>query len=426
MLKSLTIHHRQLIQFFSCVLIVCMVFSMFMLSVSMISLAVLSILKLEIIAGRIKLNWYENPWQKLKTIFQHPVFPVFFIFLLVTLLRFYPIGDEGYLMQRLRIKLPFVVLPLAFMLLPRFRRKDVQDLLYFMLIFFAVISGLILFNYLSHYAELTERIKLGHHIPTPGNHIRYSLLVAWAIMGGIYLLIEGYYYRFRQERWLIAGLVLFLFLFLHLLSVKSGLLVLYICLAFGIVQYIWKQKAYLLGALGLGLLVSVPIIAHQTIPTFKNKITYFMYDMSMFRQGQGAQYSDSGRLASIHAGWEIAQDHILWGVGTANIRDEVSRFFSEQYPNYPEVFMPQNQFLYTWAAAGIFGMLLIVFAFVFPIIYQQNYRHWLFLNFQLSIFVIIMIEHALENAVGVAHYLFFSLLFLSMLYGSAEQSVSKA
>ena len=32
-----------------------------------------------------------------------------------------------------------------------------------------------------------------------------------------------------------------------------------------------------------------------------------------------------------------------------------------------------------------------------------------------NIFVIIMIEHALENAVGVAHYLFFLLVFLSHL-----------
>ncbi|PSR11968.1 MAG: hypothetical protein C7N36_13900 [Bacteroidetes bacterium] len=101
-------------------------------------------------------------------------------------------------------------------------------------------------------------------------------------------------------------------------------------------------------------------------------------------------------------------------------------FFVAEYPNYPEVFMPQNQFLFTWAATGIFGLLLTVFAFLFPIFYRQNYRHWLFLNFQLAIFAIIMIEHALENAVGIAHYLFFSLLFLSLLNGPEEQPRSSS
>ncbi|PTM14009.1 MAG: hypothetical protein DA408_04535 [Bacteroidetes bacterium] len=426
MLKSLTIHHRQLVQFF-CYLLVCsLVFSLFLLSVSMISLAVLGVFRLEIITGQVKLGWYEQPWQKVKTIFQHPSFAVFLLFFLVALLRFYPVGDATYLLERLRIKVPFVVLPLAFLLLPRFRLPDVQRLLYFMLLFFSLVSTGIVLNYINHYEPLTELIKKGHHIPTPGNHIRYSLLVAWTIMGGIYLLTEGYYYRYRGERWLIGGLIFFLFVFLHLLSVKSGLLVLYICLAGGIVQYGWQRRAFLAGALGLGLLVCLPLIAYQTIPTFKNKVTYFLYDMFMYQQGQGAHYSDSGRLASLHAGWHIATDHRLWGVGTANIRDAVRHFFVAEYPNYPEVFMPQNQFLFTWAATGIFGLLLTVFAFLFPIFYRQNYRHWLFLNFQLAIFAIIMIEHALENAVGIAHYLFFSLLFLSLLNGPEEQPRSSS
>ncbi len=413
---SLHITYKQVVLFFCFGLVASLIFSPFTLSVSMISLAVLGLLQLEIVNWRPVFRYNPGFGRAFRLLRRQPAFAVLLLFFVIALVRFYPIGDEAYLMARLRIKVPFVVLPFTFLALPRFSKQDIQQLLYFLLVTLTLTSLAILGNYLQHFEELNELLKQGHHIPTPRNHIRYSLFTAWGIIGGLYLWWEGYFWRFRQEKWWIIGMVIFLFFFLHLLSVKTGLLVLYGSLFLGVLQFMWARRAWLLGGLFILTLVAIPIIAYQAIPSLKNKINYFTYDLFKYRHGEGADYSDSGRLASLDVGWQIARDNWLWGIGTANMRPAVEQLYAEQYPNYPYAFMPQNQFLFSWASAGVLGLLATIFAFFFPLLYRKAYRDPLFLNFYASIFAIIMIEHALENAVGVAHYLFFLLLFLSYFH----------
>ncbi|MCB0636152.1 MAG: O-antigen ligase family protein, partial [Lewinella sp.] len=352
------------------------------------------------------------PWRLLR---QYPAFGVLTFFFFIALLRAYPVEDFTYLVSRLRIKVPFLLLPIAFLYLPRFTAEDIRRLLYFLLAILTLTSLGILINYLLDFEAINELLRQGHHIPTPRNHIRYSLFTAWAVIGGIYLWYHRFYVWRPGERWLIGGMTIFLFLFLHLLSVKSGLLVLYLCLGLGLLQYAWRRRAYMVALIGIGGLVLLPMLAYRMVPSFQSKIDYFIHDLTQWQKGEGAHYSDSGRLASLDAGWTIAREHWLWGVGTANMRPQVRAFYTEHYPDYPDPFMPQNQFLFAWASAGLLGLFGSLFAFFFPLLYRRNYRHALFLNFYLAIFVIIMIEHALENAVGVAHYLFFLLVFLSHL-----------
>ena len=411
----LKVSYPNIIILFCFSLIVGLIFSPALLSISMIALVILGLLRIEICKGRPYFRLNVEGLKRVQNISRYPAFLAITLFFLVCAIRFYPLGDAHYFLERLRIKAPFVFFPLAFLALPRFDDRRVKLILYFLLFFLAAVSVGILINYALNFERYTTLIKEGHHIPTPRNHIRYSLLAAWAVVCGIYLYIEGYVNRYAWEKWLVVGSTLFLIIFLHILSVKSGLLLLYCSLFFALLQYIWKSKAFLTGTLGLLLVLALPIIAYQTLPSFKNKVAYFQYDMLMYQQGEGANYSDSGRLASLDAGWRIAKDHWVWGVGTANIRNEVRLIFEADYANYPEEFMPQNQFLFSWASTGILGMLVVVFAFFYPIFHQKKYQHWLTLNFFFSIFIIIMIEHALENAVGVAHYLFFCCLFLSFL-----------
>lgn len=413
MLKSIS--YLQLRNFFCYVLIVALIYSPFLLSLSMVGLMVLAVFKIEYKEGKLQAQLNRDGFKRIRNIKHYPVFAVLFLFAFVALFRAYPIEELDYLLTRLRIKVPFITLVLAFLALPAISKKDFKNFFYFLLLVITLTDLGILFNYFKDFENYNQLMAQGHHIPTPRDHIRYSLFSALSVVGGAFLLIKQHYIYHKNEKWLIAFAAVFVFLFMHFLSVKSGLLVIYTCIAFGLLQYIIIRKQLLAGAIGLLLLCAIPIVALQTFPTFKNKIGYFQYDLQMYLKGEGANYSDSGRLASLDAGWHIAKDNWLWGVGTANIRKSVREHFETHFPNYPEVFMPQNQFLFAWGATGIFGLLLTLFAFFYPLFYKKNYKYWFFTNFYLSILVIISIEHALENAVGVAHYLFFLLLFLSML-----------
>ena len=139
------------------------------------------------------------------------------------------------------------------------------------------------------------------------------------------------------------------------------------------------------------------------------------YDYYMYNKGEGELYADSGRLVSIKVGLDIARRYPWFGVGAGNLKAEVKRVFAEDYPGFEEAHMPHNQFLFVAAGSGIIGLLIFLFAFFFPLFYKKNYRHTLFLGFYSIIFVAFMIEHSIENSIGVGFYVFFLSLLLSHL-----------
>ena len=113
--------------------------------------------------------------------------------------------------------------------------------------------------------------------------------------------------------------------------------------------------------------------------------------------------------------WGFGVLGFWWGVGSGNLRKEVNQQYEKHFPDYVEPFMIQNQFLYALAGTGVIGLGLTILGFVFPLVYQKNYLHPLIFAFGAMMLTAWMIEHAIENAVGVAHYLFFLLVLLKVL-----------
>lgn len=419
----MNIHYRHIVLFFSIGLVAGLVLSPVAISVGMISLLVLAIFQLDIVNWVPRFQFNFTGYRQLQQWRNYPVYAILTLFFWIVVVRFWPIVESEYLLQRLRIKIPFLLLPIAFLCLPRFRLRQVFHIHYFLLVLLSITSIGVLANYWQHYEEINELIRQGHHIPTPRNHIRYSLLLAWAIIGGLYLSEQTYYWRWQWERWLIRMLTLFLFIAIHLLVVKSGIVVLYVGLVVWAIRYLVVKRSWALGLLMLGSVAIAPTLAYQYHTGFRNKVIYFIHDMKMFGQGEGQVYSDSGRIVSLMAGWDIAKRHWLLGVGTANKREAIRQYYGQHYPDYVEFFMTQNQFLYAWAAQGLIGLFGTIIAFFYPLFYRQHYRHSLLLAFYATMFTIITIEHAFENAVGVAHFLFFLLIMLSYLHHPAPLPV---
>ncbi len=89
------------------------------------------------------------------------------------------------------------------------------------------------------------------------------------------------------ERWLYGILAAYLFYFLHVLSVRSGLALGYagiLLLVFSYFRHLrrWKQFAM------IGIMVLAPIVAYKIMPGFEKKINYTLYDLGKFNQGEGA------------------------------------------------------------------------------------------------------------------------------------------
>jgi O-antigen ligase len=270
-------------------------------------------------------------------------------------------------------------------------------------------------NYLLDAAHINELIKQGKPMPTPGNHIRFSVLLAYSVIAGTLLYNKNYYWKYRWETKLQAGLTVFLFLFLHLLSVRTGLVVLYAAILVMGFRYALRTRRYWIGALALALMLTMPLAAYYLVPSFRAKMEYMSYDRWMHRHEMGALYADSGRITSLEVGYQIFKEHPVAGIGVGHIQREVNRIFETQYPELPNPLMPHNQLLYVLATTGILGLLLFSTAFLYPLIYQKNYRHPMILASYTVFGVLIMLEHNLENSGGIAFFCFFLCLLLNHL-----------
>ena len=332
------------------------------------------------------------------------VFSIFFIFLISGLWS----EDLGYFGARMRMKLPIIGMPIAFLAIRKFGKKELNYFLYFYfwVVVFAVI-GTLIYAFL-HWADTTDAYAQGQVIVTPAHHIRFSLLVVFAICVGWQFVWEKFIVKWKWERTLLIVFTLFLIGFLHFLAVRSGLFALYAVLLFYLSRWIVGNKKY---ALGLGIIAGALLLiwtAYSTIPTFKNKIDYTLYGLEQIQHGnQFSQYSDGKRLISMEAGWNLFAENPILGVGVGDIKNEMNNWFVTNYPELTDSgLLPHNQFMFVLAACGIFGFLWFVFASLFPFFYKKAYSDTLLMAFGIIIFSSFLTEHTIETQVGTAFFVF--------------------
>ncbi len=314
----------------------------------------------------------------------------------------------------LKVVLPYLLLPLAFGLLPRFKQREVQNLLYIFIWMLTFSAVLVLVNYIINYNEIQIALERSKAIPTPQeDHIRYSLLLAIAIFAGGWLLQTRFYWRWQAEQYGLALALIFLWGMLHLLSVRSGLLAFYMGVLVLGVRLILVYKRYLLGLGLLGLLFLMPVLAYQLLPSVQTKVALMRYNWQEYQQGRIGDLSDTQRLLSYQVAIEVAQQSPIFGVGLGDLQEEQQRIYERDYPQQ-RVMFPHNQLLSFYTGTGLLGLMAFLFCFFYPLFKHQNYRQPFLLLFFTVMTSSFLTENTIFISVGIAMHLIFLMLFLNM------------
>jgi len=382
--------------------VVGMLFSPFLQSLTLLLLGFLALSRLFFAPGQ--------SWENLGAYGRKVGFWVFGLLFLEVALGVFTAEDPTYFLERLRLRLPFLGLPLAFFLLPPLPPKVYRNWWAAVLLLMDGVALGVILNYLIHQEAIQMLLEMGKAIPTPANHIRYALLQVIALCAAAYWGWHRVDLVSRPLRLFFRVSAVFLFLFLHFLAVRSGLFSLYFVLAAWVIPYGLRQRAYGKLAALLVLMAFLPIIAVNVIPSLKHKLGYVRYDLEQLRQGAvNDQLSDSSRWISWKLGWELFREHPLTGVGAGNIRLEMDKLYTRDYPQFVKRLTPHNQFLMIMASSGLLGLGLFGLAFLIPILAEGNYRDTLLLSLHLAIFASFWMEATFETAMGVAVFLFFHL-----------------
>lgn len=317
------------------------------------------------------------------------------------LLTFWQTYDWDYYLDRLRIKVPLLLLPLAWAGVA-FDRGGGGELsraiVYVFAGFIAVVLAGVLVNYALHFEKVNALIYVGKAVPVPrGNHVRFSLLAALAATAALHGFLSW-------RRWPMLALAAFLFVGLHLLAVRTGLVLLYAGWGVLLLFSFGRGRGSGVGGKVIALLglLTFPVIAYLTIPSLRTKLNYARYELFHRSPGQddGGTYSDEGRLRSIQLGLEVWRAHPALGVGPGNLEAAMDGIYAHRAPG-AEPLRPHNQFVSALAGGGLFGGIVTVGCFLVIGFGGGRWRRPLFLAFWVMLSLSCLVENTLETSVGV-------------------------
>lgn len=363
--------------------------------------------------GTKPLTWRGKMWHLLtysfRSLYRQPVYAVPVLLLLLPAISGLWSEDQAYWLERVRVRVPFLVLPWVFANLPSLSRRQYQGVLYLLVWLMVVLCIGVGVNFLLHKTEIMHAMYQGRPIPVPRQHIRFSLILATAVLAGGWLWQQRFVWRYPRERVVLAIATVFLFGFIHFLSVRSGLVALYAALIFTLLRFIWRTRRWRLALGFLAILTVIPWVAVKTLPSLKQKFEYTLYDWGRYVENDGETYSDAERWVSLQTGWLIWKEHPWFGAGAGDLPRETARILAAHFPQYQSTpKLPHNQFLYIMAGTGLIGLALSLIAFLYPLFADQRYRNYLFTAFQVMVLTSFLVEYTIETSMGVAWYLFYT------------------
>jgi len=319
--------------------------------------------------------------------------------------------NKEYYFETLLLKVSFFILPFCIMLLRPIKKDHFLKILYLFFIVCTLYTVGALISYTINFQDINQSYLHSKLIPMPINHIRFSLMVVTAISIGFYLLKQGYSLKYKFEKKLIISFTFILILFLHIHSVRIGLLSFYfIIILFGSSYLIKKNKIKLL-CMSLLFILSTPIISYFLIPTFHNKIINTKNDLqSICSEKSANQYSLAGRLVSYKVSYSLLKESPFFGVGIGNLKQKVADRYHRDYPQIEEemIKLPHNEFLRFATSFGLIGLILFLTSFYYPLFYQKNYQN----TFLLIQYIIVSLSFLVEDTLHTIHGLYFSLGFI--------------
>jgi hypothetical protein len=312
-------------------------------------------------------------------------------------------NDKEQWFATVQLKLPLVFLPLAFAAPFSFTERmwNILMLVFILLVF----TGTIWSMY--YYAMDTKLVNEGYLkaksllTPLENDHVRFSWMASAAILTTAWL---GFRISNKRIKWLGAILIAWFIIYLHILAARTGLICFYIELVIALVWLISRNRWKILAALMIVPLIT--IAAYFLFPTFKNKLSYFKYDMEYFRSASylpGA--NDAMRVISLKAGWEIMNEFALTGTGSGDLKKTVNDWYGSNYPQMLETdkIYPSSEWLmygssFGWPGFILFtlSMLVIIFkkiknrltwlAIVIPLVFSQVFDIGLSVQFGIFLF----------------------------------------
>lgn len=145
------------------------------------------------------------------------------------------------------------------------------------------------------------------------------------------------------------------------------------------------------------------------------RIYEVIWEIDRFRMGYDPNdKSVVQRYFYLDAGWKIARQHLLHGVGTGDVKQSFRDYYESIDSPLENKWRRRahNQFLTFMIALGIPGLMLAVVAMIAPLFIARRERSFLAVGFLILLMISMLNEDTLETSAGTAFTAFFYALFI--------------
>ena len=203
--------------------------------------------------------------------------------------------------------------------------------------------------------------------------------------------------------------ILFLMLFVVMLSSKAGVISEIVVLIVFLFFLVWKKRNWKLAIFGGIFLSAWLFVGYNNLSVMTQRVNTLKYSVTHKSQSDnGHSASGNSRMVMWKTGWGLIKTAPVLGNGAGDVRDlaeqeinilGVDRVKGKRY-NF------HNQYIETWASVGVFGLLLLIALLFFAAIPRRKFQFfWLVVALVLAFNI--LVESMLERQAGI---LFFSWL----------------
>ncbi len=219
-------------------------------------------------------------------------------------------------------------------------------------------------------------------------------------------------------KWIYGGIILFLLLFVFLLTAKMAILSLFLFFNIGIFYWVQKRYSYMRSVLvvvimnlaGIGALLSLPYSRER----FKLLFTY-----------NEVAYANSvdSRAEIWDAAMQLVKDHHYLGIGSGDAEDELVTYYDKNHfaLGVEERYNTHNQYLQVLVETGLAGLIFFGMILGLSIRMAVREKNILYLAFLLLFMVNIFTESMLKTQSGVVFFAFFNTVL--GMYRPSEKAV---
>ena len=300
------------------VFVISLFYSRFMVSLCMIAFTTLAIIEAQ-----------KEGSFSIRSFIQDKAFAGLLLVFVAVLLSGFNSSDQQQWLLQLKLKLPFLFLPFAFYVFRPWIDQKLHKWIHFAFIATAFFSTFhVIGMFLMDKEAIIEGIGKGKSIPTPLDHIHYSIMVSYAVVSSVILALLKSNKKYQWALFLVSA---YLFGFMHFLSVRTGLVLSYAGIAVILIWYVSTHKKYLLGLGIAAFLAAIPFLTYNTVAPFKKKINYMFWDLAQYKKGKGNSYSDSERLMSYAISFDLIKESPIVGHGIGDLKPIMMERHKEKY-----------------------------------------------------------------------------------------------